>query len=171
MATRTLYVSDQDEQIWEQARALSGGETAESLSKLVTDGLRLLLEERRAAVGEAANDNGLSAEDAQLVARFRRDLQRTGWQRAGQAFARACIDYGAARSRAARKAHETMGLEGRQAAARKAHDTMGPEGRQAAARKAQATKGLEGRKRAAQKAAETRRRNVGRALTKGGTAE
>jgi hypothetical protein len=158
MATKTLYVSDQDEQLWEEARAI-GGDGAESMSKTVTEALRLLIDCRRTAAAGAEAETHETSIEGRLALRFRRELQSAGWQRAGQAFARACIDYGAARSRAARKAHETMGLEGRQAAARKAHETMGPEGRQAAARKAQQTKGLEGRKRAAHKAAETRRRN------------
>jgi hypothetical protein len=145
MPTRTLYVSDQDEQVWEQAKTLAGGDGGtESLSKLATEGLRLVLDERRSASADVAPEvEGPAAEDAALVRRFRRELQRAGWQRAGQAFARACVDYGAARSRAKRKADETMGRAGRQAAARKAQDTKGPAGR----------------KRAAQKAVETKQRN------------
>jgi hypothetical protein len=157
MGAKTLYVSEQDEQVWEDAKSLGGGDG--SMSKTVTEALRQYADAARSAAAEAEAEAHESAADAQLVARFRRELQAAGWQRAGQAFARACVDYGAARSRAARKAHETMGPEGRQAAARKAQETKGLDGRREAARKAQETLGPEGRKRAAQKAAETRQRN------------
>lgn len=140
MATKTLYVSDQDEPVWEQLKSIAGGDGADSMSKTVTDALRLLLDFRRSAAEDETAEAHQTAADAQLVARFRRELQTAGWQRAGQAFARACVDYGAARSRAKRKADETMGPEGRQAAARRANDSKGPEGRKRAAEKAVRTK-------------------------------
>lgn len=141
MGAKTLYVSEQDEQVWEQAKGLGDG--AESMSKTVTEALRQWVDSHRSAAADEEAEAHESAADTQLVARFRRELQTAGWQRAGQAFARACVDYGAARSRAKRKADETMG----------------PEGRQAAARKAQETKGTVGRKRAAEKAVRTKQRN------------
>ena len=156
MGTKTLYVSEQDEQVWEEIRATGGADGPESMSRTVSEALRLLLDFRRSAAADVDADAHQSDADEQLVGRFRRELQTAGWQRAGQAFARACVDYGAARSRAKRKADETMGSAGRQAAARKAQETKGPEGRRAAARKAQETKGPEGRKRAAEKAARTK---------------
>jgi hypothetical protein len=132
MATKTLYVNDEDERVWDQARALSGDRT-ESLSRLATEGLFLLLAERQAAAEPVA---GMVPEDSRAIERFGRELRRLGWERAGRAFTRACIDYGAARSRAKRKADEALGPEGRASAARKASGTKGVEGRKAAARKA-----------------------------------
>ncbi len=137
MPTRTLYVSDEDEVIWEQARNLAS-DRPESLSRLATEGLRALIDERRAAA-EAAQP-AEQIEDAAAVARFARELRALGWERAGKAFTRACLDYGAARSRAKRKADDTLGAEGRQVAARKASATKGDAGRSAAAQKAHETR-------------------------------
>jgi hypothetical protein len=134
MGTKTLYVSEADEQVWEAAKTL-GGDAAESLSRLVTDGLRLLLDERSAAATET-EEEAVAPEDKSAVALFGRELRRLGWERTGRSYTRACIEYGAARSRAKRKADDTMGPEGRSAAARKAQNTRGVEGRKAAARKA-----------------------------------
>jgi hypothetical protein len=139
MGAKTLYVTEEDEGIWEEVKGL-GGESSESMSRLVTEGLRLVIQDRRASKDAAAavdaEADSVMPVDADSVSRFRRELQRVGWQRAGQAFARACLDYGAAHSRAKRKADETMGREGRQAAARKAVERKGPEGLKAAAAKA-----------------------------------
>lgn len=136
MGTRTLYVAGEDEGVWEEAQKLAG-DAAESLSRLATEGLRNVLAERREAEDdERATDHAAAVEDAAAIGRFSRELRRLGWERAGRAFTRACIDYGAARSRAKRKADETKGVVGRQADARKAQETKGVEGRKAAARKA-----------------------------------
>lgn len=142
MGAKTLYVSDEDESVWEQAKGL-GGDRSDSISRLVTEGLRLVVEERLSGKDTAAVDaeeDSLMPIDAVSVSRFRRELQRVGWQRAGQAFARACLDYGAARSRAKRKADETMGSKGRRAAARKAVERKGTVGLKAAAAKAWKTR-------------------------------
>jgi len=137
MPTKTLYVAEEDERVWEEVRGLGGDE---SVSKLATEGFRLLLAERRAAEEEAQHENDQKPEDAEVVKRFLRELRRVGWERAGSLFARACVDYGAARSRAKRKADETLGTEGRKDAARKAQKSKGVKGRQAAARAAWATR-------------------------------
>ena len=137
MPTRTLYVPEEDESVWEEARRLGGDE---SLSRLATDGLRILLAERQATAAEDSQDEAKHPDDAPAVGRFLRELRRLGWEQAGRTFTRACILYGAERSRAKRKADDTLGPEGRQAAARKAQATKGVEGRRLAARKAQNTK-------------------------------
>jgi hypothetical protein len=158
MGTRTLYVNEQDEAIWNEARSLTGDESGESLSRLVTEGLCTLLADRRAAVEEEADKRRLESGPARaMVADFTKDLRRFGWEEVGRCFTRACIDYGAERSRAKRKADDTLGPEGRKANARKAQETLGVEGRKARARKAQETLGVECRKAAAKKAWNTRK--------------
>jgi len=138
MGTRTLYVADEDERVWKEAAALGDA----SVSKLVTEGLRYVIAERR--VAEVENEEGSVGhsvtidrpEYTTIINRLRQLLRRYGWQRVGLAFTEACIREGAARSRAKRRAEETLGAEGRRVAAQRAHETKGVEGRKAAARKA-----------------------------------
>jgi hypothetical protein len=138
MANRTLYVRKEDEDVWQEAESLGDA----TLSELASQGLRAVMAERRAEA-ESGERGAPTGEDAQAVTRFGRELHRLGWARAGAAFARACLDYGAARSRAKRKAEARLGPEGRKRAALKAQDAKGPEGRQAAARKAWRTRKAE----------------------------
>jgi len=135
MGNRTLYVRKEDEGVWREAARLRDA----TLSELATQGLQLVMAERRADA-ESGDRGAPTGEDAQAVTRFGRELHRLGWERAGAAFARACLDYGATRSRAKRKAEERLGPEGRKRAALNAQEAKGPEGRQAAARKAWRTR-------------------------------
>lgn len=117
MGAKTLYVSDNDEEVWAEARKVA--ERGESLSRLVADGLRMLLADRS---GDPVDDNSLqlNADDRAAIARFAREINKLGWERASRAFTRACIEYGSARSRAAAKANNTRGQEGRRSASKKA---------------------------------------------------
>jgi hypothetical protein len=138
MGNRTLYVRKEDEDVWQEAASLGDA----TLSELATQGLQLVMAEQRAAA-ESGERGAPTGEDAQAVIRFGRELRKLGWEHAGAAFARACLDYGAARSRAKRKAEERLGPEGRKRAALKAQEAKGPEGRKAAARKAWRTRKAE----------------------------
>jgi hypothetical protein len=111
MGNRTLYVRKEDEDVWQEAASLGDA----NLSELATQGLRLVLAARRAEDDEGGVPTG---EDAQAVTRFGRELHRLGWARAGAAFTRAAIDFGAARSDAIRKAEGRLGADGRKGAAR-----------------------------------------------------
>jgi hypothetical protein len=136
VATRTLYVSDEDEQVWLRARAVAG-ESTESLSKLATEGLRVLIASREAE--EAPDLSPANIEETFATKRFAAELRSLGWERAARAFIRACLDYGAA-SPSTPWVSSAFVLARRHAAVVKAHATKGVAGRQAAARKARATR-------------------------------
>ena len=93
MGTKTLYVSEQDEHVWEEIRATggAGADGPESMSRTVSEALRLLLDFRRPAAADDDADAHQTDADAQLIGRFRRELQTAGLQRAGQAFARSYV--------------------------------------------------------------------------------
>jgi hypothetical protein len=143
MATRTLYVSDEDDRVWQQAKG-RGASTDESLSRLATEALRVYLEaEDDNAADDVADEVVVSitkADHTTLINRFRQLLQRFGRDRVAVAYARACYWEGAARSRAKRKADDTMGVVDRSQAAAKATQAKGVEGRQRTARKAGRTR-------------------------------
>jgi hypothetical protein len=131
MPTRTLYVSDEDATVWEEARAMGEG-TDDSMSSIATEGLRVWLRERRDNAADADSDEkaGLSVtvprdQYTTLINRYRQDLRKYGWERVSLAMTKACLKEGGAitRSEAARKANETRGPVGRSEAARKANRT------------------------------------------------
>ena len=135
--TRTIYVSDEDEQVWLHARDMAGDAT-ESLSKMATEGLRVLIASREPE--EPLDLSPANIEETFATERFAAELHSLGWERAARAFIRACLDYGAARG--GPKVSSAFLLarpEGRHAAAVKARATKGV-GRQAAVRKASATR-------------------------------
>ena len=55
MPTKTLYVTEEDATVWEQARALGAG-SDDSMSRTVIEGLRALLRERRDNTDQARDD-------------------------------------------------------------------------------------------------------------------
>jgi hypothetical protein len=144
MPTKTLYVTDEDATIWEEARALGAG-SDDSMSRTVIEGLRALLRERRDDSDQADEKSDLSVTVPQpqyttLINRYRQDLRTYGWERVSLSMTKACFKEGAARTRAKLKADEARGAADRSDAARKANLSRGPEGRSEAARKANVTR-------------------------------
>ncbi len=111
MGKVTLYVKDEDEDIWRKARELAGGE--ESFSTVVAQALRDSVAARQ---DEESEDEEVGVMDAiqlknipadkltPLIKRFRAELKKNGWELTGTAYTRACVLYGAERSRAAGRA-------------------------------------------------------------------
>ena len=101
MGTKTLYVSDEDEKVWQGLKSRAD-DTDGSVSRIVTDALRAYLDAAREADNEARDVTiSLSkAEQATLITRLRHLLRRYGRDRVAVAYSRACYWEGAARSRA-----------------------------------------------------------------------
>ena len=136
--TRTIYVSDEDEQVWLRARDMAGDAT-ESLSKLATEGLRVLIASREPE--ETLDLSPANIEEIFATERFGAELHSLGWERAARAFIRACLAYGAARGGPMVSSDFLLERpERRRAAAVRARATKGVGRRQAAARKAWATR-------------------------------
>jgi hypothetical protein len=141
MGTKTLYVAEEDEKVWQELRSRAG-DTDASVSRTVAEALRSYLDAAQ-AVDDEESDVTVSiskADHTTLITRFRQLLRRYGRDRVSVAYARACYWEGASRSRAKTRADVTMGAAGRIGAARKAVATKGDAGLRRTARKAQTTR-------------------------------
>jgi hypothetical protein len=120
MPARTIYVSEQDEALLEAAKAQGGDE---SLSKLLMDGLRLLLSKEDHGDSDSDEPESETKDSTTLVNRLRMLMRQHGRDRFAVAYAQACYSEGAARARATARADVTLGTEGRKAKAHKAAET------------------------------------------------
>jgi hypothetical protein len=110
MPKRTLYVSDEDEKVWEEAQKLSA-DGDESLSKLATAALRERIAIHRQVQAEDQNGGDIvvsikRAEHRTVTGKIRSLIDQFGRERVAIAFARACSIESAERSRARQQAAE-----------------------------------------------------------------
>ena len=101
MPKKTLYVSDEDEAVWDSAKRL-GARSEASISRLVTLALGEYVASHPSPIhGGVKIDSDKvvrktrSAVDAPLTHQVRELLNRFGRDRVALAFARACFDEGA----------------------------------------------------------------------------
>jgi hypothetical protein len=137
MGTKTLYVSDDDEKVW-QALKSRADDSNGSVSRIVTDALRAYMDAAREADGEARDVTvSLSkAEQTTLINRIRQLLRRYGRDRVAVAYSRACYWEGAARGRAKVRTAATLDADAQVDGGRRGADTKAQAGRRRVARRA-----------------------------------
>ena len=107
MAKKMLYVSDEDESVWNAAKEL-GSKTDASMSKLVTLALSEYVAGHPGGLRGGIRVEGevavrqLRQVDAPLVKQVRQLLARYGRDRVALAYARACYDAGSKAARGLR---------------------------------------------------------------------
>ena len=108
MAKKMLYVSDEDESVWDAAKML-GSRTDASMSKLVTLALSEYVAGHPGGLRGGVHIDGdvavrrLQSADAPLMKQVRQLVARYGLDRVALAYARACYDAGASAGRSADK--------------------------------------------------------------------
>ena len=108
MAKKMLYVSDEDESVWDAAKRV-GSQTDASMSKVVTLALAEYVAGHPGGLRGGVQIDGevavrrLKSADAPLVKQLRQLLTRYGPDRVALAYARACYDAGARAARGADK--------------------------------------------------------------------
>jgi hypothetical protein len=129
MGTKTLYVSDDDEKVWQGLKTRADGNDG-SVSRIVTDALRAYLDAAQEADSEARDVTvSLSkAEQTTLINRLRQLLRRYGRDRVAVAYSRACYWEGAARSRSKGKGDASADIDGPVDAGRKSAGGKAAEG-------------------------------------------
>jgi hypothetical protein len=149
MGNKTVYVSDEAEKIWDEARRLRGDDA--SVSQLLTELLQdFVLTSSNAAPAFDWENEIADAEDRrthrELVNKIKSLFRQYSYRTTSEAFGIALVEHGAAHSRAKVKADATMGPAGRNAAAQKAVATKGTDGMRRAGIRAAAMRSVKAKR-------------------------